>query len=75
MAKLAFLLAVGHATFLYGLPTPEWKRGPERLDERAVHAALSLSTDIEVTTSYSSTIETFQSATVTEQPITGVRKT
>jgi endo-1,3(4)-beta-glucanase len=73
MAKLGFLLAVSHATLLYGLPTPEMKRELEPLDERDAVRAVTLSTDLEITTSYVSTIETFQSATVTEEPsLTGV---
>lgn len=69
MAKLAFLLALVQAVHIYGLPTRDQKRKAEGLAERAI----TLSSNLEVTTSYSSTLETFQSATATVAPsITGV---
>ncbi|KAF2742694.1 glycoside hydrolase family 81 protein [Sporormia fimetaria CBS 119925] len=64
MAKLAFALALVHATFIQGLPAGPREQMKNSLDERQV----LISTDLEVTTSYSSLSETFQSATVTEVP-------
>lgn len=69
MAKLAFLLALAQTNFIYGLPTRE-KELVEALDERAI----TLSSNLPVTTSYISTVETFQSASETVSPsVTGVR--
>lgn len=70
MAKLALLLALSHAGFLLALPTADKKREPDVIDAREI----TISSDLEVTTSYSSAaVSSLQSATVTVQPsVTGV---
>ncbi|KAF1979499.1 endo-1,3(4)-beta-glucanase 1 precursor [Bimuria novae-zelandiae CBS 107.79] len=72
MAKLAFLLAVAQSMLTNGFPAPGLPHNVRNLDERAI----TLSTDIDVTTSYSTVISTLQSASVTESPtITGIIQT
>ena len=68
MAKLPLLLALAHSTLINGLPAPE-KAHANAHEGRAI----TLSSDISVTTSYVSVISTLQSVIVTESPtITGV---
>ncbi|KAF2625074.1 glycoside hydrolase family 81 protein [Macroventuria anomochaeta] len=64
MAKLYLLLAVSQLTFVYGFPARDIKRQPDVLDERAI----TISTDLEATTSYSTAIQTLQTATLTTRP-------
>lgn len=68
MAKLPMLLALAHSTLIYGLPARE------KAFEKAHEArAITLSSEISVTTSYVSVVSTLQSASVTESPtITGL---
>lgn len=69
MAKLSLLLAVSQLTLVYSLPAQDVRRQPEVLDERAI----TISTNLEATTSYSTAIKTLQTATVTTRPsLTGV---
>lgn len=69
MARLAILLALGQCALVHGLPARE-KQHPENvINERAI----TLSSDIDITTSYSRVVTTLQSASVTESPsVTGV---
>ncbi|KAJ4303275.1 endo-1,3-beta glucanase [Kalmusia sp. IMI 367209] len=68
MAKLGFLLALVQTTLIHGLPAGDIKRDAHVLDERAI----TLSSDIDVTTSYTSVASTLQSASITESPsVTG----
>ncbi|KAF2848259.1 glycoside hydrolase family 81 protein [Plenodomus tracheiphilus IPT5] len=65
MAKLAGLLFVASQIFVaHSLPAGEIKREPDALYGRAI----SISTDVVPTTSYSRAIETLQSVSVTLQP-------
>ncbi|KAF1930337.1 glycoside hydrolase family 81 protein [Didymella exigua CBS 183.55] len=57
MAKLSLLLAVSQLTLVYTHPAGDLKR-----------QAISISTNLEATTSYSTAIETLQTATVTTRP-------
>ncbi|KAF1963501.1 hypothetical protein CC80DRAFT_433136 [Byssothecium circinans] len=59
MAKLATLLAVAQAMLVHGLPAHELKHESAALDERAI----TLTSSLPVTTSYTSTLSTLQSAT------------
>jgi endo-1,3(4)-beta-glucanase len=70
MEKLLLLLALAQSTTLvYSLPTRELKNSAEVLDERAI----TLSSNIDVTTSYTSTLESLQTVTATVSPsVTGV---
>ena len=70
MAKLSLLLAVSQLTLVYGRPARDFKRRSEVFEERAI----IISTNLEATTSYSTAIETLQTATITTRPsLTGVR--
>ncbi|KAL1596237.1 endo-1,3-beta glucanase [Nothophoma quercina] len=64
MAKLSLLLAVSQLTLVYGFPARDVKRQPGVVEERAI----TISTNLEATTSYSTAIETLQTATVTTRP-------
>ena len=69
MAKLSLLLAVSQLTLVYCFPARDVKRQPGVVEERAI----TISTNLEATTSYSTAIETLQTATVTTRPsLTGV---
>lgn len=70
MAKLAsFVLAVAQLTSVHGLPAGDNKREPGVLDDRAI----TLTSNIRATTSFSTAIETLQSISVTVEPsLTGV---
>lgn len=69
MARLAFLLAVVQTTLVHGLPAPGIGRERDAVTERAI----TISSGIDVTTSYSSPASTLQSVSITETPsITGV---
>lgn len=70
MAKLSLLLAVSQLTLVYSHPARDFERQAEVLGERAI----TISTNLEATTSYSTAIETLQTATVTTRPpLEGVR--
>jgi hypothetical protein len=74
MAKLAsFLLAIARLTSsVYGLPAGEAKLYADAIAARAI----TLPSDVPVTTSYSTAIETLQSASTTGLPsFSGVRQT
>ncbi|KAF2477918.1 glycoside hydrolase, partial [Lindgomyces ingoldianus] len=65
MAKLAFLLSVFHATLISGLPAREQKREPDPFGGRAI----TISSGLDVTTSYSSApLSSLQTATATLSP-------
>lgn len=67
MARLAILLALVQSTLIQGLPPPI-NRGDGALNERAITLS-----SLPITTSYTSSIETFQSASATVEPsLTGV---
>jgi len=69
MAKLAFLLALAQCTFVQSLPAGNARRDAEVAHKRAV----TISSDISITTSYTSVASTLQSASLTESPsLTGV---
>lgn len=69
MAKLFLLLAISQLTLVYSLPAKNIERRPGVLDERAI----TISTNLEATTSYSRAIESLQTATLTTRPaLTGV---
>lgn len=69
MAKLSLLLAISQLSVVYSLPAKDLQRQPKVLDERAI----TISTDLEATTSYSTAIESLQTATLTTRPqLTGV---
>jgi endo-1,3(4)-beta-glucanase len=70
MAKMiSLLLAVVQLPFVLGLPAGDAEREPSQLEERAVLVA----SDAQPTISYSTAIESLQSATITVLPsITGV---
>ncbi|KAF2445855.1 glycoside hydrolase family 81 protein [Karstenula rhodostoma CBS 690.94] len=74
MAKLAVLLALVQSTLIYGLPAREQQRDAHAVENRAVEdVAITLSSDLDITTSYSLVVSTLQSVSVTESPsITGV---
>ena len=66
MAKLAFLVALAHATLISGHPTRDVKRMPEPV--------IKIESNLDVTTSYSSpALSSLQTATATLSPsLTGV---
>ncbi|KAL5432853.1 hypothetical protein PMIN06_011875 [Paraphaeosphaeria minitans] len=69
MAKLAILLALAQSTLIYSLPAREQQRDAHVVEERAI----TLSSGIEITTSYSLVVSTLQSVSATESPsITGI---
>ncbi|KAJ4346589.1 endo-1,3-beta glucanase [Didymosphaeria variabile] len=69
MAKLAFLLALVQSALIHGLPAHEKPHFALDVGERAI----TLSSNLQVTTSYSLVVTSLQSASVTESPsITGV---
>jgi hypothetical protein len=69
MAKLVVLLALAQSALIHGLPAREPQHDAQVVDERAI----TLSSDVAITTSYSRVVSTLQSLSVTESPsITGV---
>ncbi|KZM25404.1 Endo-1,3(4)-beta-glucanase [Ascochyta rabiei] len=64
MAKLSLLLAVSQFSLVYSLPANDINRQPEIPDERAI----TISTNLDATTSYSTAIESLQTATLTTRP-------
>lgn len=69
MAKPTLLLTLVQVILVHGLLASGPKRSRHNLHERAI----ALSSDVAVTTSYTSTVSTLQSATVTASPsATGV---
>lgn len=70
MAKLSLLLAVGQLSFVYSHPARNFERQPDVVVERAI----TISTNLEATTSYSTAIQTLQTPTqTTRPPVEGVR--
>lgn len=68
-STMSLLLALAQLSSVVCLPTGDAKQEPHHLDERAVQ----LASDIQPTISYSTAIESLQSATITALPsITGV---
>lgn len=66
------LLTVSQLTLVYSHPGRDLKQQAEVLGERAI----TISTNLEATTSYSLAIETLQTATFTTRPsLEGVRST
>ena len=69
MAKLSLLLAMSQLALVYALPTRDVKQQTELLNKRAI----TISTNLDITTSYSTAIESLQTATLTIRPsLTGV---
>jgi hypothetical protein len=69
MAKLSLLLAVSQLTFVHSLPARDIKRQPHVFGERAI----TISSNLAATTSYSTAIESLQTASLTTRPsLTGV---
>lgn len=69
MAKLAILLALVQSTLIHGLPAREPQHDAHVIEGRAI----TLSSDLDITTSYSLVVSTLQSVSITETPsITGV---
>ncbi|KAK7184684.1 glycosyl hydrolase family 81 [Paraphaeosphaeria sporulosa] len=69
MAKLAILLALAQSALIHGLPARELQRDTHVIEERAI----TFSSGLEITTSYSLVVSTLQSVSATETPsITGV---
>ncbi|KAF2661699.1 glycoside hydrolase family 81 protein [Lophiostoma macrostomum CBS 122681] len=64
MTKLSLFLALAQAVIIQGLPAQHVKRASRGIDERAI----TLSSGLDITTSYSSTLQTLQTATVTASP-------
>jgi hypothetical protein len=70
MTRPSFFLALAQAILIQGLPARHGKRVNGGIDERAI----TLSTGLDITTSYVSTLQSLQTATVTASPtLTGVR--
>ena len=67
MAKLALLLALTQSTLIHGLPARD------EAHNVYINRAISILSDIGVTTVYSSAVPTLQSASMSETPtLTGV---
>ncbi|KAJ4992500.1 glycosyl hydrolase family 81 [Stagonosporopsis vannaccii] len=64
MAKFSLLLAVSQLSFVYSHPARNLERQPEVIRERAI----TISTNLEATTSYSTAIQTLQTPTLTTRP-------
>ncbi|KAF2640193.1 hypothetical protein P280DRAFT_401658 [Massarina eburnea CBS 473.64] len=64
MAKLATMLAVAQVMLVHGLPAREMAHGPKVLDDRAI----TFTTSLPATTSYTSTLTSLQSAIKTDNP-------
>src|SRR5690242_4241984 len=64
MAKLSLLLAVSQLSLVYSLPASNIERQADAVRERAV----TISTNLEATTSYSTAIQTLQTPTLTTRP-------
>ncbi|KAF2000570.1 glycoside hydrolase family 81 protein [Amniculicola lignicola CBS 123094] len=72
MAKLAFMLALVQVSLVHGRPTGELRRDALVVEDRDV----TLSTELGATTSYTSHINSLQTATVTVSPsVTGTINT
>lgn len=63
MAKLSLLLVISQLTLVYSHPAGNIKH-PVDVEERAI----TISTNLDVTTSFSTAILTLQSATITSRP-------
>jgi endo-1,3(4)-beta-glucanase len=63
MAKVSLLLVINQLSLVYSHPA-----GNSRQQSDVQHPEITLSTDLEVTTSYSTAIQTLQSATETSRP-------
>ncbi|KAJ8106312.1 hypothetical protein OPT61_g9618 [Boeremia exigua] len=64
MAKFSLLLAISQLPLVFSHPAGNIKRQPDVLEERAI----TISTNLEATTSYSTAIQTLQTATLTTRP-------
>ena len=63
MAKVSLLLVISQLSLINSHPAGNSQQQPN-----VQHRAITLSTDVDVTTSYSTAIQTLQSATVTSRP-------